>query len=57
MNSNVDLGSGGFNGVPATSRAAFVPVRYKILALLFVLSFVNYFLRNNLSKKSVTVSW
>jgi MFS transporter, ACS family, glucarate transporter len=26
-----------------------VPVRYRILAVLFVLSFVNYFLRNNLS--------
>jgi ACS family glucarate transporter-like MFS transporter len=26
-----------------------VPVRYRILGLLFVLSFVNYFLRNNLS--------
>jgi ACS family glucarate transporter-like MFS transporter len=49
MNSNVDLGSGGFNGVPAASPAALIPVRYKILGLLFVLSFVNYFLRNNLS--------
>ena len=26
-----------------------IPVRYRILAVLFVLSFVNYFLRNNLS--------
>ena len=26
-----------------------VPVRYRILAVIFVLSFVNYFLRNNLS--------
>ena len=30
-------------------KAALVPVRYRILGLLFVLSFVNYFLRNNLS--------
>lgn len=40
MNSNV---------APVAARSALVPVRYRILGLLFVLSFVNYFLRNNLS--------
>ena len=30
-------------------RSGAIPVRYRILGLLFVLSFVNYFLRNNLS--------
>ncbi len=33
----------------AVRPVAFVPVRYRILGLLFMLSFVNYFLRNNLS--------
>ena len=31
------------------SGARAVPVRYRILGVLFVLSFVNYLLRNNLS--------
>jgi ACS family glucarate transporter-like MFS transporter len=34
---------------PIAARPAYLPVRYRILGLLFVLSFVNYFLRNNLS--------
>jgi len=32
-----------------------VPVRYRILGMLFVLSFVNYFLRNNLSVALPTI--
>ena len=31
------------------SRARAVPVRYRILGVLFALSFVNYLLRNNFS--------
>lgn len=34
---------------PTVERRRTVPVRFRILALLFVLSFVNYLLRNNLS--------
>ncbi|HEY1283140.1 MAG TPA: MFS transporter [Steroidobacteraceae bacterium] len=33
----------------AVSPAPLIPVRYRILGLLFVVSFVNYLLRNNLS--------
>lgn len=33
----------------ATNRSGAIPVRYRILGVLFVLSFVNYLLRNNLS--------
>ena len=35
--------------VTTATRATAIPVRYRILGLLFVLSFVNYFLRNNFS--------
>jgi MFS transporter, ACS family, glucarate transporter len=34
---------------PATARLHWLPVRFRILGLLLVLSFVNYLLRNNLS--------
>ena len=34
---------------PMTARPGGIPVRFRILGLLFVLSFVNYLLRNNLS--------
>lgn len=34
---------------PESARVTLVPVRFRILGLLFVLSFVNYFLRNNIS--------
>lgn len=34
---------------PSVPRPAFVPVRYRILGLLFVLSFVNYLLRHSMS--------
>jgi ACS family glucarate transporter-like MFS transporter len=50
MSSNVDLG-----GRPVASRQTLVPVRYRILGLLFVLSFVNYFLRNNFSVAQTTI--
>jgi ACS family glucarate transporter-like MFS transporter len=49
MNSKVDLGPGGLNGIPARAGSTPIPVRYRILGLLFVLAFVNYFLRNSLS--------
>ena len=55
MNSNADLGPGGVNGIPVTARVTGFPVRYRILGLLFVLSFVNYFLRNNLSVALPTI--
>jgi MFS transporter, ACS family, glucarate transporter len=51
MNSNVELGS----GTPIAARPMMVPVRYRILGLLFVLSFVNYFLRNNFSVAQPTI--
>jgi len=50
MNSKVDLG-----GTPVAARQTLVPVRYRILGLLFVLSFVNYFLRNNFSVAQTTI--
>jgi MFS transporter, ACS family, glucarate transporter len=51
MNSNVDLGS----GTPIAARPMIVPVRYRILGLLFVLSFANYFLRNSFSVAQPTI--
>ncbi len=51
MSSNVDLGS----GTPIAARPMIVPVRYRILSLLFVLSFANYFLRNSFSVAQPTI--
>ncbi len=55
MSSKVDVGPSGINGVPATAGVPLIPVRYRILGLLFLLGFVNYFLRNSVSVALPTI--